>query len=153
MPVADNTGVIGDATTTWSNGQFTNLTVDGTLSVRAAIDLADSDVLQMGTSDDFKLFYNGTTNKANVEMEAACLGISYTNNGTEIAYLEKSTGTFTANAFVGDGSGLTGISQATLFFPFFKSSGTSDSIGLISNSILPFTNFAGTSKNITLTSI
>jgi hypothetical protein len=45
------------------------------------------------------------------------------------------------------------VSQATLFFPFFKSSGTADSIGLISNSILPFTNFAGTSKNITLTSI
>jgi hypothetical protein len=43
--------------------------------------------------------------------------------------------------------------SATLFFPFYKSSGTADSIGLISNSILPFTNFAGTSKNITLTSI
>jgi hypothetical protein len=43
--------------------------------------------------------------------------------------------------------------QVVLSFPFFKSSGTADSIGLISNSILPFTNFAGTSKNITLTSI
>jgi D-arabinose 1-dehydrogenase-like Zn-dependent alcohol dehydrogenase len=43
--------------------------------------------------------------------------------------------------------------SATLFFPFYKSSGAADSIGLISNSILPFTNFAGTSKNITLTSI
>jgi hypothetical protein len=102
MPVTDNTGVIGDATTTWSNGQFTNLTVDSTmtvtstLNVRAAIDLADSDVLRMGSSDDWQIFYNGTTNKANVELEAACLAISYTDNGTEIASLEKSTGTYTA---------------------------------------------------------
>jgi hypothetical protein len=96
MPVADNTGVIGDATTTWSNGQFTNLSIDSTLTVRAAIDLADSDVLRMGSSDDWSLWYNGSTNKAQVEMEAACLGIQYTNNTTEIAYLEKSTGTFQA---------------------------------------------------------
>jgi hypothetical protein len=102
MPAADNTGVIGDAASTWSNGQFTNLTVDSTmtvtstLNVRAAIDLADSDVLRMGSGDDWQIFYNGTTNKANVELEAACLAISYTNNGTEIASLEKSTGTYTA---------------------------------------------------------
>jgi hypothetical protein len=102
MPAADNTGVIGDAASTWSNGQFTNLTVDSTmtvtstLNVRSAIDLADSDVLRMGSSDDWQIFYNGTTNKANVELEAACLAISYTNNGTEIASLEKSTGTYTA---------------------------------------------------------
>jgi hypothetical protein len=96
MPAADNTGVIGNATTTWSNGQFTNLTIDSTLTVRAAIDLADSDVLRMGSSDDWQIFYNGTTNEANVELESACLGITYTNNGTEIAYLEKSTGTYTA---------------------------------------------------------
>jgi hypothetical protein len=96
MPVTDNTGVIGDATTTWSNGQFTSLTIDSTLTVRAAIDLADSDVLRMGSSDDWQIFYNGTTNKANVELESACLAISYTDNGTEIASLEKSTGTYTA---------------------------------------------------------
>ena len=96
MPVTDNTGVIGDATTTWSNGQFTSLTIDNTLNVRAAIDLADSDVLRMGSSDDWQIFYNGTTNKANVELESACLGITYTDNGTEIASLEKSTGTYTA---------------------------------------------------------
>jgi hypothetical protein len=96
MPVTDNTGVVGDATFTWSNGQFTNFTVDSTLNVRAAIDLADSDVLRMGSSDDWALYYNGTTNLAQVEMESACLGIQYTDNGTEIAYLEKATGTFEA---------------------------------------------------------
>jgi hypothetical protein len=112
LPATDNTGVVGTAALAWSNGNFTNLTVDSTLTVRSAIDLADSDILRMGSSDDWKLWYNGSTNKAQVEMEASCLGIQYTNNGTEIAYLEKSTGTFTATAFVGDGSGLTGISAA-----------------------------------------
>jgi hypothetical protein len=96
MPVTDNTGVVGDATFTWSNGQFTNFTVDSVLNVRAAIDLADSDILRMGSSDDWQIFYNGTTNEANVELESACLGITYTDNGTEIASLEKSTGTYTA---------------------------------------------------------
>jgi hypothetical protein len=96
VPSADNVGEVGTAALTWANGQFTNLTVDSTLTVRAAIDLADSDVLRMGTSDDWQIFYNGTTNKANVELEAACLSISYTNNGTEIASLEKSSGTYTA---------------------------------------------------------
>jgi hypothetical protein len=96
VPSADNVGVVGTSALTWSNGQFTNLSVDSTLTVRAAIDLADSDVLRMGTSDDWQIFYNGTTNKANVEMETACLAISYTNNGTEIASLEKSSGTYTA---------------------------------------------------------
>jgi hypothetical protein len=96
VPSADNVGVVGTSALTWSNGQFTNLSVDSTLTVRAAIDLADSDVLRMGSSDDWQIFYNGTTNKANVEMEAACLAISYTNNGTEIASLEKSSGTYTA---------------------------------------------------------
>jgi hypothetical protein len=96
LPATDNTGVVGTSALTWSNGQFTNLSVDSTLIVRAAIDLADSDVLRMGSSDDWAIWYNGSTNKAQVEIEAACLGIQYTNNGTEISYLEKSTGTFTA---------------------------------------------------------
>ena len=113
LPAADNTGVVGTVAATWSNGQFTNLSIDGTLTVRAAIDLADSDVLRMGSSDDWALWYNGTTNKAQIEMEAACLGIQFTDNGTQKGYFEKSTGAFTAGSFIGDGSGLTGISAAS----------------------------------------
>ena len=65
-PPTDNTGAVGTAGKTWANGQFTNLSIDSTLTVRAAIDLADSDVLRMGSSDDWQIFYNGTTNEANV---------------------------------------------------------------------------------------
>ena len=62
IPDTDNTGFIGNATNTWANGQFTNLTVDSTLSVRAAIDLADNDVLRFGSSDDWEFFHNGVGN-------------------------------------------------------------------------------------------
>lgn len=62
FPAADNTGVVGNSSFTWSNGQFTNLTIDSTLSVRAAIDLADNDVLRLGSSDDWEFFHNGTAN-------------------------------------------------------------------------------------------
>ena len=62
LPAVDNTGVVGNATNTWSNGQFTNLTVDSTLNVRAAIDLADSDILRFGSSDDWEMYHNGTNN-------------------------------------------------------------------------------------------
>lgn len=59
-PLTDNTGVVGTGVLTWSNGQFTNLTIDSTLTVRGAIDLADSDILRFGSSDDVEHFFNGT---------------------------------------------------------------------------------------------
>jgi hypothetical protein len=62
FPTTDNTGVIGNSSFTWSNGQFTNLTIDGTLNVRAAIDLADNDILRFGSSDDWEFFHDGTNN-------------------------------------------------------------------------------------------
>ena len=88
-PPTDNTGVVGSAALTWSNGQFTNLSVDSTLTVRGAVDLADSDILRMGSSDDWALWYNGSTNKGQIEMEAACNGIQFTNNGTQVGYFDK----------------------------------------------------------------
>ena len=94
LPDTDNTGVVGNATYTWNNGQFTNLTVDSTLNVRGYIDLADSDGIRFGSSDDARYFYNGTSNLLNIEMEAACVGFTWTNNTTELARLTKSTGDF-----------------------------------------------------------
>jgi len=40
---------------------------------------------------------------------------------------------------------------STLVFPFYKYTGTADTISLVSNSFLPFFNYAGTAKNIALT--
>lgn len=92
FPVSDNTGVVGDASKTWSNGQFTALTIDGTLSVRTAIDLADSDTLQFGTSDDVKIFYNGSNNILDIELESAAVSLNITDNGTDKVVITKSNG-------------------------------------------------------------
>jgi hypothetical protein len=105
LPAADNTGVVGNSTSTWSNGQFTNLTVDGTLTVRSAIDLADSDILQFGTSDDTKLFYDGTNNTMEMELEAAAVSFIITDNGTTRFTFTKSTGNFAATSFTGVNGG------------------------------------------------
>ena len=82
LPLTDNTGVVGNASYTWSNGQFTNLTIDSTLNVRTAIDLADNDILRFGSSDDVKVFYDGTNNDLEIELESAATQIAITDNGT-----------------------------------------------------------------------
>jgi hypothetical protein len=121
LPPTDNTGVVGNTDFTWSNGQFTNLTVTNTLSVRSAIELLDSDALRFGTSDDVQLFYNGTTNVLNIELESAANEIAITDNGTQRFTFTKSgnlgigTTTPTSKLHVfGDGR-FTGIITATTF--------------------------------------
>ncbi len=106
LPSADNTGVIGNTAYTWANGQFTNLSVNSTLTVvstlnvRSAIDLADSDVLRFGSSDDFKMYYDGAANEMEFEMEASCNQIRVHDNGTTRFTFARSTGNFTATGDV-----------------------------------------------------
>ena len=59
-PTTDNTGAVGTSGYTWNNGRFTNMTIDSTLSVRGAIDLADNDIVRFGSSDDAEFFTNGS---------------------------------------------------------------------------------------------
>jgi len=91
-PPTDNSGVVGSSSLTWNNGRFKYLTIDTTLTVRSYIDLADSDGIRFGSSDDSRFWYNGSTNNFIVEMESACVGYQWTDNQTERMYLEKSTG-------------------------------------------------------------
>jgi hypothetical protein len=60
LPNSDNSGVVGNSSYTWNNGQFTNLTVNSTLNVRGAVDLADNDILRIGSSDDFRVWHDGS---------------------------------------------------------------------------------------------
>jgi hypothetical protein len=90
LPPTDNTGVVGNTAFTWSNGQFTNLTINDTLNVRNAINLADFDTLRFGADDDVQLFYNGTTNVLNIELESAANQIAITDNGTQRFTFTKS---------------------------------------------------------------
>ena len=115
IPDTDNTGAVGTTDYTWSNGQFTNFKVNSVLTVRSWIDLADSDGIRFGSSDDSRFWYNGSTNVFQIEMESACLGHQWTDNGSVIAYLEKSTGNLTLTGTVdgrdvaADGTKLDGI--------------------------------------------
>jgi hypothetical protein len=92
LPPTDNTGVVGNSTNTWSNGQFTNMTIDSTLNVRAAIDLADNDVLRFGSSDDWEFFHNGTGNYIDLNVGDLIVRDVTTTRFT----FEKTTGNFTA---------------------------------------------------------
>jgi hypothetical protein len=89
LPPTDNIGVVGNTAFTWSNGQFTNLTISDTLTVRNAIDLADSDILRFGTSDDVQVFYDGTANDLEIELESAANQIAITDNGTYKVVIKK----------------------------------------------------------------
>jgi WD40 repeat protein len=94
---------VGNSSFTWNNGQFTSLTVDSTLNVRAAIDLADSDILRFGSSDDVQMFYNGTNNVLNIELEAAAGSIRVTDNGTDKIIFYKD-GTIDAAGYTVNGA-------------------------------------------------
>ena len=88
IPGTDNTGFIGNATNTWANGQFTNLTIDSVLSVRGAVDLADNDILRFGSSDDWEFFHDGTDNF--IDLNVGDLRIR--DNTTQRASFARTTG-------------------------------------------------------------
>lgn len=60
IPSADDTGAVGNSTYTYASGNFTNFTVGSVLSVRAAIDLADNDIVRFGSGDDAEFFCDGS---------------------------------------------------------------------------------------------
>ena len=96
LPAVDNTGVVGNATNTWSNGQFTDLTVDGTLNVRTAIDLADNDILRFGSSDDWEMYHNGTANYMDLTVGDLLIRDDGTAGDPTRFTFERTTGIFTA---------------------------------------------------------
>jgi len=114
VPATDTTGNVGTQALTWNNGRFKYLTIDNTITVRAWIDLADSDGIRFGTSDDSRFWYNGSTNNFIVEMESACVGYQWTDNQTERMYLEKSTGNLSITGqYIEDYNALTGNTKIT----------------------------------------
>lgn len=82
-PATDNTGNIGNQDYTWNSGRFHNFVVDNVLSVRGAVDLADSDVLRFGSGDDVTFEYDGTNNDFNVSMSSADVASIRINDGTD----------------------------------------------------------------------
>ena len=76
-----------------SNGYFDNMTISATLNVRGAIDLADNDVLRLGSSDDVELFCDG----AHLYMDLnSGIGNWYIRDGSTVRYTFDDAGHFTA---------------------------------------------------------
>ena len=59
-PTSDSNCTIGSSAAYFNNGYFRDFNVSGTINVRGAVDLADNDVLRLGSSDDAELFCNGS---------------------------------------------------------------------------------------------
>ena len=102
-----------------------------TINVTTALDLADSDILRFGSSDDVKVFYDGSNNDLEIELEAAATQIAITDNGTYRHIITKDgkvgintsvtptatldvNGTVKATLFSGSGASLTNIPNGAL---------------------------------------
>jgi hypothetical protein len=68
-------------------------TIAGTLNVRAAIDLADNDILRLGSGDDVEFFCNGSHMYMDLN---SGIGNFYIRDGTTARYTFNDNGTFTA---------------------------------------------------------
>jgi len=81
--------------------------VAGTLDVRGAIDLADDDILRLGSSDDWEMYHNATASTNYIDLNVGNLVIrddGTAGDPTRFTF-ERTTGNFTA----------TGTVSATLF--------------------------------------
>jgi len=93
VPDLDNTHYLGNTNFTFKEGHFDDLYVDGTVYVRAAVDLADADRVSFGASQDVKLYYDGTLNQMNVELQGDSTRLKITDNNTDRIIIEKANGT------------------------------------------------------------
>ena len=103
LPPTDNTGVVGTNDLTWSNGRFTDLTIDDVLTVRTAIDLADGDVLRFGDNDDFKIYHDGTANR----FDLITRDLTIRDDTTTRFTFGRTTGNFTTTGDITVGGNLT----------------------------------------------
>ena len=118
MPNADDTHFLGNTSFTFAAGHFDDLYVDGTIYVRAAVDLADGDRLDFGDSKDVKIYYDGVLNQMNVELQGDSTMLKITDNNTDRFVFYKANGDFHATGnvhatnFFDNGLNVTGHAEA-----------------------------------------
>ena len=96
-PSSHNNGSVGTDAIEWANGYFNDLKVTNTLLVRGAIDLADSDFLRFGSSDDVEMFCNGSHMYMDLN---SGIGNFYIRDGEVARYTFDDNGSFTATGNV-----------------------------------------------------
>ena len=77
-----------------------NITFNGTIEIRSAIDLADNDVLRFGTGDDFKMYNNGVNQYMDMMSGTGSILMRDGTVGADRFTFAKSTGNFTASGDV-----------------------------------------------------
>jgi hypothetical protein len=114
----------------------------GTASFRAIV-AADIPTLNQNTT--------GTASNVTGTVAIANGGTGQTTANAALNALLPSQTSNSGKFLTTNGTDTSWGTAVTITFPFYKSSGTLDTIALISNSFLPFYNYASTAKNIALT--
>jgi len=96
-PESNNTGTIGTSSYYWDNGYFQDFNVSGTINVRGAIDLADNDILRLGSGDDAEFFCDGSHFYLDLNSE---IGNFYIRDGSTTRFTFDDDGSFTATGNV-----------------------------------------------------
>jgi len=101
IPHSNSRGYLGTSSKKWyhvnaTNGNFINLYVTGFL------DLSDYDYLRFGSSDDVKMYYNGSGNQMYMELEYQVNNFIIVDQSTSNVRFtfERTTGNFTASGNV-----------------------------------------------------
>lgn len=85
------------------NTSVTNWTVNNTLNVRGAIDLADNDILRFGTGDDIEMYFSGSDMFMDI------------NNGEDFKIRDGNSGNATRFTFDADNGNFTATGNITAF--------------------------------------
>jgi hypothetical protein len=159
----DQTVALTGAGTTSITGTYPNFTITSNDAYTGTV----TSVGGTGTVNGISL--SGTvTSSGNLTLGGALSGVDLTTQVTgTLPIANGGTGQTTANAALNallpsqsgnsgkflttNGTDTSWGTAVTITFPFYKSGGTLDTIALVSNSYLPFYNYASTAKNIALT--
>jgi hypothetical protein len=145
-PLAGSNTTISNAYSLWvDNGNclFDNdVTINGTLNVRTAIDLADSDILRFGSSDDWELFHDGTNNYMDLNVG----NLIIRDNTTTRATLERTTGNLTLTGDIAVNGGDLTTTAAT--FNLVNTTATTLNVGGAASTVNIGSDTEGSTLNI-----
>jgi hypothetical protein len=127
-----------------------DVSVDGTLNVRTAIDLADNDILRFGTSDDWEMYHNGTNNIIDLTVGDLLIRDDGTASDPTRFTFERTTGNFITGGDIEIQGGDLTTNQTT--FNLINTSATTINAFGAANTIAVATVATDTISNVSRTS-